>query len=76
MESAISIYPNPVNSTLYIEGGNTEFSYVLYNGMGQEIVSGKAQGSQQINVSSMAKGIYFLRLTTGTQVNIRKVVVE
>ena len=76
MESAISIYPNPVNSTLYIEGGNTEFSYVLYNGMGQEIVSGKAQGSQQINVNSMAKGIYFLRLTTGTQVNIRKVVVE
>ena len=71
----VSVYPNPVNSTLYING-NTEYSYVLYNGMGQEMVSGNARGSQSINVSEMPKGIYFLRLTTGTQVTIQKVVVE
>ena len=71
----VSVYPNPVNNTLFIVC-NSECSYVLYNGMGQEMASGTAQGTQSINVSEMPKGIYFLRLTTGTQVNAQKVVVE
>ena len=75
-ESNFRIYPNPVNNTLYINGGNAEFSYVLLNGMGQEVVKGTAQGTQQINVANMNKGVYFLRLSAGNQVKIQKVVVE
>ena len=74
-EAVINVYPNPVKGMLNIEAGN-DFEYQLFNGMGQEMVSGTAQGTHQINVSNMPKGIYFLRLTTGTQVNIQKVVVE
>ena len=44
--------------------------------MGQEMIHGTAQGIQQINVSSMAKGIYFLQLTSGTQVSTQKIVIE
>ena len=69
------LFYNPVNNTLNISAGNN-YEYQLFNSMGQEVVSGKAQGIQQINVSNMAKGMYFLRLTTGTQVSIQKVVVE
>ncbi len=75
-DNAIRIYPNPVNNILYINGGNTEYSYVLYNGMGQAVANGIANGTQQINVSSMAKGIYFLHINNGSQMSIRKVVVE
>ncbi len=75
-EVEFSIYPNPVNSTLTINGGAAEYSYAMFNGMGQMVANGKAQGSEQINVSEMTKGVYFLRLTTGTQVRIEKVVVE
>ncbi len=73
---SVSIYPNPVNNMLTIDGGNAEYSYVMYNGMGQMVANGKAQGLEHINVSDMAKGVYFLRLTTGTQVRVEKVVVE
>jgi hypothetical protein len=73
---SLSIYPNPVNSMLTIDGGNAEYSYAMYNGMGQVVASGKAQGLEQVNVSDMAKGVYFLRLTTGAQVRVEKVVVE
>ncbi len=76
MEAEFSVYPNPVNSTLNINGGNAEFSYVLFNGMGQTVAKGNAQGNSQINVIGMEKGVYFLRLTSGTQVRIEKVVVE
>ena len=62
--------------TLNIDGGNAEYSYMMFNGMGQMVANGKAQGTEQINVSDMAKGVYFLRITTGTQVRVEKVVVE
>ncbi len=75
-EVEFSIYPNPVNSTLTINGGAAEYSYAMFNGMGQMVANGKAQGTEQINVSEMTKGVYFLRLTSGTQVRIEKVVVE
>jgi hypothetical protein len=70
------IYPNPTNSMLYINCGNAEYSYVMYNGMGQVVASGNAQGTEQINVSDMTQGVYFLRLTSGTQVRVEKVVVK
>ena len=75
-ETEFAIYPNPVNNTLFIYGGNAEYSYEMYNGMGQKVANGKASGNTQINVSDMMKGVYFLRLTTGTQVRVEKIVVE
>ena len=70
----VSVYPNPVNNTLYISGG--EYSYALFNSMGQMVAQGDANGTQEINVSGMAQGVYFLRLTNGAQVRIEKVVVK
>ncbi len=74
-EVEFTIYPNPVINTLYINGGS-QYSYVMYNGMGQQVAAGEASGSHSINVSNMAKGIYFIRLTDGAQVSVQKVVVE
>ncbi len=75
-ETEFAIYPNPVNNTLYINGGDAEFSYEMYNGMGQKVANGNANGNTQINVEGMAKGVYFLRLTTGTQVRIERIIVK
>ena len=74
--SVFSLYPNPVNSTLYINGGNNEFTYEMYNGMGQVVAKGKAQGSEQISVEDLTKGVYFIRLTSGSQIHMEKVVVR
>ncbi len=71
-----AIYPNPVNNMLYINSNNAEFSYEMFNGMGQKVASGNATGNAQISVDDMTKGVYFLRLTSGTQVRMEKVVVE
>lgn len=75
-EADFTIYPNPVNNTLYINGGNAEFSYALFNGMGQQVATGNGHGTQEINVNDLMKGVYFLRLTSGTQVRMEKIVVE
>ena len=48
----------------------------MYNGMGQKVANGNANGNTQISVNGLVKGVYFLRLTSGTQVLVEKVVVE
>ena len=75
-DGTFALYPNPTNSILYINGGDTEFTYVMYNGLGQVVANGKAQGTEQISVESLTKGVYFIRLTNGTQVHMEKVVVR
>ena len=75
-ETVFSVYPNPASNTLYINSGNAEYGYEMFNGMGQVMAKGNGQGTMEINVDGMAKGVYFLRLTTGTQVRMEKVVVE
>ncbi len=75
-ETRFSVYPNPTNGVLNIAAGNDSFEYRLFNGMGQEVARGNGQGTQQIQVGDMAKGVYFLRLTSGSQVSTQKIVVE
>ena len=75
-ESLFRVYPNPANNVLNIVFGTENFEYQLFNGMGQEVAKGAAQGTQQINVSNMSKGVYFLRLTSGSWTGFQKVVVE
>ena len=75
-EANFAIYPNPVNGILFVNGGSAEYTYEMFNGMGQRVAEGKASGNTQINVNGMAKGVYFLRLTSGTQIRMEKVVVE
>lgn len=75
-ETNFNIYPNPANNMLYINGGNVEYSYIMYNGLGQQVANGTAQGALQINVSNMTKGVYFIRLTSGVTTCIEKVIVE
>ncbi len=71
-----AVYPNPVSSTLNINCGNAEYSYAMFNGMGQMVANGNGRGAQQISVNGLDKGVYFLRLVSGTQVRVEKVVVE
>ena len=75
-ETSFTIYPNPVNNILYINGSNAEYSYMMYNSMGQVVANGNAKGTEQISVDNMTKGIYFLRITSGTQMLVEKVVVK
>jgi hypothetical protein len=57
------IYPNPVHTTLNIETKSfTDLNYIVYNSVGQAQLQGKITSSiQQLEVSSLQSGIYFIR---------------
>ena len=75
-EAEFAVYPNPASNTLHVNGGNAEYTYEMFNGMGQMVAKGSGQGTTEINVNGLTKGVYFLRLTSGTQACMEKVVVE
>ena len=71
-----NIYPNPANNTLYVNCGNAEFNYVMFNSLGQVVASGNGRGMQQINVNGITEGVYFLHLTSGSSISVKKVMVR
>jgi YD repeat-containing protein len=59
-ESLLSVWPNPATETVHIEGSEVA-EVQVYNAMGQMVKT--VQGSNEINVSSLAEGVYLLRVT-------------
>jgi hypothetical protein len=58
--SNLSVYPNPANSIVNIDGVSVEKVYV-YNNIGQLV---EMLSSNQVNVSSYAKGVYMFNIVS------------
>ncbi len=65
----ISVYPNPVQNILNIE---TEANVTIFDLSGRQIM--KTDNTNQINVSSLAKGTYILQLEVDGNINIEKII--
>jgi len=66
----LSLYPNPVDTDLYVKTDSELKSYEIYNNSGQLIKKDTFKGNSNIvPMESFATGIYFIKITTdhGTQ---------
>ena len=68
------IYPNPTkgNFTIDMRGA---YSYTLFNGVGQQLLSGKAEGKANIE-AALAPGVYFLQMIGEDGIKTEKLVIE
>ena len=71
-----AIYPNPAKDIININTNAVRYEYQLINGLGQVVISGTSNGAQQINVSNINKGMYFLKVIADGEARINKIVVE
>lgn len=70
----ISIYPNPVNDILNIKSkDNQKVSFVIIDINGREIIS-KTSNDNNINVSNLKKGIYFVKITNDNSSITKKII--
>ncbi len=69
----ISVYPNPAKDYVWIDLPNSEFEIELINMSGQVVRHTTASQQARLNLSSLAKGNYSVRLK---EVNGRKVVTK
>ncbi|MDG1790729.1 MAG: T9SS type A sorting domain-containing protein [Flavobacteriaceae bacterium] len=60
---AISIYPNPTNDKLFIQGLSDATEVFIYNILGKEVISTK--NTSNINVKALPKGVYIIRISDG-----------
>lgn len=60
--SEFSIYPNPVNDQLTIEGSQDTFQWLCSDVTGKIIANGKVEQTTIVDVSQWNAGIYFLYL--------------
>lgn len=76
----LSVYPNPVKDKLSIELKGTskeKIQFDLINSLGQPVVIiNELNSRQELDVSHLPKGIYFLKLQTETQQEVYKVIKE
>ena len=58
----ISLYPNPANDKLYLEGIKEECEISIYNAIGTKVKTTTLQGDSEINISDLPAGLYLVRM--------------
>jgi hypothetical protein len=75
-EKTITVYPNPSNGLLNIRSSNIINSIELYNNLGVLVSKPEIMYNNQIDLSSLSKGMYFLKVSDGKQYHTEKVIIE
>jgi DNA-binding beta-propeller fold protein YncE len=63
--SSIRISPNPATDFIQVSGLKATEKYAIYNVLGAEIKSGEVSKNEEIEIRSLSKGLYFLKLESG-----------
>ena len=75
----VLIYPNPAKDVVYVtlDGYSENISWTLVNMQGQVVrMSDDVYGDFEILLDGVNKGIYFLNVTAGEKLIVKKIVVE
>jgi hypothetical protein len=75
-EYGYKLYPNPATNHIIIERENAGSATAdIYNAMGMHIATHEMSAAQyEINVSELAAGTYFIRITEGTTTSVKSFV--
>ncbi|MES2139916.1 MAG: T9SS type A sorting domain-containing protein [Bacteroidota bacterium] len=75
-KNTISVYPNPANDKLYInlnsDNGSEKITYSIIDLYGRAVLENKSDSAEYIDISSLAEGVYFIRIVDGVQVSTNK----
>jgi PKD repeat protein len=81
---SVSVYPNPTSGLFHVTVNNAVFSQLtisvidlqgkeIFSTMDKNITSGY---NKQINLEGISKGIYYIRLNTGTDMKVQKLIIQ
>ena len=80
----VNIYPNPTNGMFTIHIGNADFNEMIITVVdiqGREVYKSldkniNSDYNKQISLEGVAKGIYYIKLNYGAEVNVEKLIIE
>ena len=72
-----SVYPNPSNGSLQVNLSTpANGNYTIHNSLGRIVKEGTIAPQFQIDLSSCSQGVYFLKLKTGSEMMVKKIVLS
>ena len=71
----IQVYPNPSQGTVHVKGIEDTTEYTLMNGLGQVVLTGIAHTDFTMDIK-LIEGVYFLRLSSGSDTKTVKLLVK
>lgn len=72
--SQFKIYPNPTQDVIHIFSSTGIEKIEIFNTLGKRVLKSKNLKDDQLNVSSLSKGLYLLKATKGNSVATRKII--
>ena len=73
--SIFSYYPNPVNNTLTLKAQQAISNVSVFNMLGQEVIKTSPNAvSNDINMSNLQSGAYFVQVTVGTNIETVRII--
>lgn len=77
LASNLKIYPNPAQDYIQIDTNNINVSSVeMFSLVGQKVISGKKLINSKLNISSLNRGIYLLKVNTENGSLTKKILVD
>ena len=80
LSNRIRFFPNPATETIHLDGqqnGLTVKTLLITNSLGETVMQlDQPSDLQEVNVSGLARGVYFIHLRTNQGVSLRKFVKE
>ncbi len=74
---AITLFPNPTGSTFTISGISSVLGYRIVSAMGMEVLPQQefVSSKQEVDVSGLAAGVYFVQMRTASGMMTKPIVV-
>ncbi|WP_053002619.1 LamG-like jellyroll fold domain-containing protein [Kordia jejudonensis] len=68
----VHLYPNPTTNFIKVNGLKTAESYTIYNTIGAVVKSGTVTNNEEIAVTNLTSGLYFLQFKKGNTMKFIK----
>lgn len=69
------VYPNPSNGTFVLELGQGVWNVMVFDMMGRLVMESTMENQGELNMSNCEKGVYFVKVTDGTNDFNKKIIV-
>jgi len=73
-DDIIQLYPNPATDGFYLSTGEKTISVSIYDLNGTLLLTKQVIGKEFIPVSTLPKGVYAVKITTGNGSTVRKLI--
>ena len=75
LNSGITIYPNPLNDFVNINAKENIENIIIYDVSGKIVKTFQVNATQtQLNLSSLANGFYFMKISSNTGFKLEKII--